>query len=188
MEALVPAFLLALLSHYGDRPALLTAMLAERFRRPLLVAIMAGIAHAAGNAIAALLGMTLAPLLNPHAQMLMLAIALAFGGIGGMLPLKPPGRSDYWALGPVLTPLLAVFVLSAGDRAQFFTVALGLGGAPWLAAAGSALGAFAAGLVAIALGAQGWRAAANLRGVRLAISGAMLVAGAVVGLRALRLL
>jgi Ca2+/H+ antiporter, TMEM165/GDT1 family len=187
MEALVPAFLLALLSHHGDRPALAVARFADRFARPLLVATMAGLALTTGNILAALAGFVIAPMLNVHAQILMLAFALLSGGAGGLLDARLPDRFARWSLGPMLTPLLVVFTLAAGDRTQFFTLALGLGGLPWLAAAGATLGGFAACLVAALLGEAGWRAV-RPRWSRVAVSVVLLIAGAWVALAALRLL
>ena len=55
MEALVPAFLLAAITQLCDKPAMLTAILADRYGRPLTVALAAGFAHAAGNFAAGLI-------------------------------------------------------------------------------------------------------------------------------------
>jgi putative Ca2+/H+ antiporter (TMEM165/GDT1 family) len=186
MEAIVPAFLLALLSQIGDKPALLTALLADRYRRPLMVALAAGIAHALGNGLAALAGVAMAHMLTPNAQALLLAAALVTGGVGGLWPAKPPKRLDGWRLGAFLTPLLGVFSLALGDRTQFFTFALAAGGMPWFAAIGAALGAFAVAFAAAALGERGCQSL-PLRWLRLVPALLFLVAGIWMALRALRL-
>lgn len=187
MEAIVPAFLLAVLSQLGERPAMLTAILADRFRRPLLVAFAAGLAHAIGNGAAAAAGMAIAPAMSPNAQALFLAVALVFGGLGGLWPVKAPDRLERWRLGAFLTPLLGVLILAFGERTQFFTLALATRGQPWLAAAGATLGAFAVACVAATLGEPAWRAI-RFGWLRIAVSVLFLVAGAIIGLVAVRLL
>jgi putative Ca2+/H+ antiporter (TMEM165/GDT1 family) len=186
MEAIVPAFLLALLAQPGDRPALLTAILADRFRRPIVVALAAGVAHGVGSVLAALAGMTVAPGLTPEAKSLLLAVALLAGAVTGLIRTRLPSRLDRWRFGPLFTPLLGVFVLALGEQTQFFTFALAAGGSPWLAAAGATLGAFVVAIIAATLGEAGWRKL-PLRWLRYAASAIFLVAGIVIGLGALRL-
>ena len=113
MEALVPAFIAALLTQVGERSAMLTAILADRYGRPLTVAVAAGLAHAGGNALAAIGALWVAPMLNSNAQALLLAIALLFAGLGGLWPVKKPDRLEHWKLGSLLTPFLAIFILVA---------------------------------------------------------------------------
>lgn len=187
MEAIVPAFLLAVLSQLGERPPLLTAILADRYGRPLTVALAAGLAHAAGNGLAALAGMAMAPILTPNARALLLAVALLMGGVGALWRVKPPERLDSWRLGPLLTPLLGIFILALGSGTQFFTLALATRGEPWFAAAGATIGAFAVAFVAAVLGELGWKAVPFGK-IRLGIGLLFLAAGAIIGLGALRLL
>lgn len=187
MEAIVPAFLLAVLSQLGDRPALLTAVLADRYGRPLTVALAAGLAQAGGNALAAGAGLAMAPIMTPNAQSLLLALALLLAGFGGLWRVKLPSRLEAWHLGSLLTPLLGVFILAFGDGTQFFTLALATRGEPWFAAAGAALGAFGVCFVAAVLGELSWR---NLPigKLRIGIALLFLAAGAWIALGALRLL
>ncbi|MES2988439.1 MAG: TMEM165/GDT1 family protein [Pseudomonadota bacterium] len=187
MEALVPAFLLAVLTQLGDRSALLTAILSDRYGRPLTVALMAGLAQGGGNVLAALAGLSMAPILTPNAQSLLLAVALLMAGFGGLWRVKLPSRLESWHLGSLLTPLLGVFILSLGDRTQFFTLALATRGEPWFAAAGASLGAFAVCFVAAVLGELGWRNIPFGK-VRMIIGLVFLAAGAWIALEALRLL
>ena len=187
MEALVPAFVLALLAQPGDRPALLTAILADRFRRPLLVALAAGLAHGIGSVVAALAGGALAPTLTPEAQSLLFAIALLAGGVTALWRTALPSRIERWHFGPLLTPLAGVFVLTLGEQTQFFTFALAASGLPWFAAAGSTLGALVVAMVAALLGAARWNAL-PWRWLRFGAAAIVLVAGAVIALDALRLL
>lgn len=185
MEVLVPAFLLAALCQLVDRPALLTAILADRFGKPLVVALGAGLAHGAGNLIAALAGVAMAPILTPNAQALLLGVALVLAGLGGLLPFRAPKRLEGWRLGALGTVFLGVFSLAIGDRSQFFTFALAPRG-PWFAAAGATLGAFAIGFVAAVLGEAAWRRL-PLRWVRIVSAVGFLVAGVWMGLVAVRL-
>jgi Ca2+/H+ antiporter, TMEM165/GDT1 family len=186
MEALVPAFIAALLTQVGDRPAMLTAILADRYGRPLLVALAAGLAHAAGNAFAALGGMWVAPMLTPNAQALLLAIALLFAGLGALWPVKRPERLERWQLGALLTPLVAIFILALGDKTQFFTFALAARSDPWFAAAGAGFGAFAVAFVAAMLGELSW-SRLPFRAFRI-VTGLLFLGGAAaVGAGALRL-
>jgi Ca2+/H+ antiporter, TMEM165/GDT1 family len=187
MEAIVPAFLLAVLSQLGERPALLTAILADRYGRPLTVALAAGLSHAAGNVLAAFAGMTMAAILTPNAKALLLAVALVTGGLGALWRVKPPARLEAWRFGPLLTPLLGVFILALGGATQFFTVALATRGEPWFAAAGAIIGTFAVTFVAAALGERSWKAVPFGK-IRPGIGLLLLVAGLVIGLGALRLL
>ena len=186
MEAIVPAFLLALLAQPGDRPALLTAILADRFARPITVALAAGVAHGLGSVLAAFAGAAVATALVPDARSLLLSVALLAGAVTGLIRTTLPSRLDRWRFGPMLTPLFGVFVLALGEQTQFFTFALAAGGSPWLAASGATLGASIVAMVAASLGETGW-SKLPLRWLRYAASALFLVAGIVIGLGALRL-
>ena len=185
MEAIVPAFLLAVLSQIGDRPALLTAILADRYGRPLTIAFAAGLAHAGLNFAAAFAGMAVAPMMTPNAKALLLAIALISGGLFGFGG-KLKDRLEGWKMGALVTPLLGVLVLAFGERTQFFTFALATRGEPWFAATGATIGAFAIGFVAAVLGERAWQGI-PLRWPRISVALAFLGAGAWIGLGALRL-
>ncbi|MCW3835217.1 TMEM165/GDT1 family protein [Sphingomonas canadensis] len=187
MEALVPAFVAALLTQLGERPAMLAAILADRYGRPFLVTLGAVAAHAAGNLVAVLGAMAVAPLLNPDARMLMLAVALVVGGLGGIWPAKPPARMEKWRAGSLLTAFLGVLALAAGDRTQFLTFAIAVRGEPWFALAGAVAGTFAVTFVAAYLGELGW-GRIPLRILRAVMALAMLVAGVVTGAGAFHLL
>jgi len=187
MEALVPAFIAALLTQLGDRPAMLTAILADRYGRPLTIALAAGLAHGVGNVVAALAGGATAPMLTPNAQAMFLAVALFIGGVSALWPVKPPARLDGWQIGSLLTGFLGVFSLSLGGQTQFFTLAFAARSDPWFAAAGATAGAFAVAFVAAVLGEMAWMRI-SFRGFRILTGVLFLVAAAVIGLGALRLL
>lgn len=186
MEALVPAFLLAAITQLCDKPALLTAILADRYGRPLTVAIAAGLAHAAGNFVAAGAATFMAPMMTPNAKSLLLAIALIFGALGAIGSGKAPDRLGGWKLGAFFTALLGVLILSFGERTPFFTLALATDGQPWFAAAGASIASFAVAFVAAVLGERVWREA-PLRWLRILSGIAFLIAGCWIGVNALRL-
>ena len=187
MEALVPAFIAALLTQIGDRPALLAAILADRFGRPLTIAFAAGLAHAALNAFAAIGAQVIAPTLTPNAQALFLAVALFVGGCGALLRVKTPDRLESWGTGSLITGFLGTFSLALGAQTQFFTLAFAVRGQPWLAMAGATAGAFAVAFVAAVLGELSW-ARIPFRGLRALIGALFLVAAVVIGLGAVRLI
>ncbi|WP_137863751.1 MULTISPECIES: TMEM165/GDT1 family protein [unclassified Sphingomonas] len=186
MEALVPAFLLAVLTQLCDKPAMLGAILADRYGRPLAVAFAAGLAHAATNFAAAVGGALIGPMMTPNARALLLAMALIFGALGAIGSNKVKDRLDGWKLGSFFTAFLGVLILSFGESTPFFTLALSTGGQPWFAATGASIGAFAVAFVAAALGERSW-AAAPWRWVRILSGISFLIAGCWIGVNALRL-
>ena len=186
MEALVPAFLLAVLTQLCDKPAMLGAILADRYGRPLTVAFAAGLAHAATNFAAGFGGSLVGPIMTPNARALLLAMALIFGALGMIGSNKVKDRLDGWKLGALFTPFLGVLILSFGESTPFFTLALATSGQPWFAAAGASIGAFAVSFVAAVLGERIWAAVPWLW-LRIPSGIAFLVAGCWIGVGALRL-
>lgn len=187
MEAIVPAFLLALLTQIGDRPALLAAVLADRHAAPLRIALGAGLGHAVVSGVAAGGGALVAPMLTPEARALLLAFALVSAGLSGFWPIRTPDKRERWRIGGFTTALVATTALSLGERGPFLTFAIAAGGMPWLAAIGATLGASAAAFVAAVLGEAGWTAL-PLRRARIAIGLLLLAAGAYAALTAFRIM
>jgi len=187
VDALVPAFLAALLAEFGDKTQLLTVLLATRFQRPGL--ILAGIAAAVivNSAIAAAGGAMLDGVIPFRAINLLLALAMIFTGGGALLPQKPPRVGIYDRLGVAGASFVAFFLLEFGDKTQFLTFTFAARSqTPWLAGAGAAAGIIVASLPAVALGAA-LPATLPLRPIRLAVGGLLLVIGIGVALSALRL-
>lgn len=186
MDVLVPAFIVTLLVQLGEKPALLTAILSDRFGHPLRVACAAGIAHAGLNALAVLGAGLIVPTLNPNAQALFLAMAFLFGGVSALLPMRAPDRLEAWRLGAMGTTSLGVFSAALGSQTQFFALAFAVTGLPWFAFAGTTAGAAGVALVAALLGEAPWRRI-PMRALRLLAGAAFLVAAATIGASALRL-
>lgn len=153
MDALLPAFLAALLAEFGDKTQWLALALGLHFARPLPV--LGGIALAAliSAALAALAGIYVSPMLSFEAATLMLALALLFAGIAAMMKQKPPEPVEGWRLGAFLSSFLAFFILELGDKTQFLTFAIAVrSGSFWLSMAGAVAGVVTASTIAILLG------------------------------------
>lgn len=174
------------LTQVGDRPALLAAILADRYR-PAPVLFAAALALLAAGGIAAAGGALLAPTLTPEAKRLLLALALLLAGGGALFSARPPERLERWRLGAFGTAFLGLFILFFGDALQFVVAALAARSpAPWLAPLGATVGALAVLTPAAVLGEGGWTRL-PLRAARRGAGALLAVTGLVLGLGALRL-
>lgn len=180
------AFVGALLCHASDRTPWLAARLGDRYDKTGLLVIAATIAIALTNALGAIAGMLMAPIMTPDARALLLALALLSAGISALLRLKPPAALDRGA-GPFLTAFLCLLALGLGDRTQFLTMALAARTPiPALAAIGATFGAMAVIIPALVVGERAYRRLPH-RAIRIAIGSLLVITGVVVGLGALRL-
>jgi Ca2+/H+ antiporter, TMEM165/GDT1 family len=187
LDALVPAFVAALLAEIGDKTQILAALLSARFGRG--GPVLAGIALAAlANSLLAALGAELVTAVIPHrATILLVALALLFAGGGALLPQKPPRVGIYDRLGAFAASAVAFFILEFGDKTPFLTFALSARGpAPLLAATGAAAAVVAASLPAVALGPELARRL-PVRSLRAGAGILLLVTGLIVAISALRL-
>lgn len=187
MDALLPAFLAALLAEMGDKTQFLAILLAARFSRH--GAVLGGIALAAllNALLAAFLGKLIHPLLSFHAVSLMVALALLFAGAGALWRQKPPELPALPAIGAFLVSAVAFSLLEFGDKTQFLTVTLAArADAPWLAALGATAGVTLAMAPAVALGSA-WPASLPLGALRRGVGLLFLLVGAIVAVGALRL-
>lgn len=180
MDALVPAFVAALLAGVGDRPARLAALLAGRGAWASVVSGML-IGHAAAIALSVAGAMLIAPYLAPNPKSLLLALALLLAGAAACWPRRPV-VAERGALLPAAT---GAFV--TGDGTAFLAFALGVkGSAPVLAGIGALAGAAVLAVAAAGAGRDWERLPLASLG---RIAGALLiVTGTVVGLGALRLI
>ena len=185
MDALLTAFVAAALAEWGDKTQLLVALLAAATRRPGRVLAGLFLALAASNALAAAAGTVIAGMVTIRAMTLLVALALLFAGVAGLI------RREVKEAAPARWLVAGAFVLclaaEIGDRTQFLTFALAgrFGSAP-LTAAGATAGALAACLPAALLGER-LRETVPMRPLRYAIAGAFLVAGFLVAVSALQL-
>lgn len=186
MDALVPAFVLALLLLPGDAAALAAARIATRSGRPFATAAGATLGIAIGCVAGAYVGAALRTMLTPEAQRLMLSLALVATALGLVTAAKPP-RLDGWRLGAFGNALAGIGTLALGGGMQFLILALALvTGMPALAAAGAALATALVLGVAATLGESEWRRLPTTV-IRRIPAPLLLGAGAFIGLGALRL-
>ncbi|HWT13041.1 MAG TPA: TMEM165/GDT1 family protein [Allosphingosinicella sp.] len=186
MDALVTAFVAAALGEWGDKTQLVVALLAARSGRP--AAVLAGlfVAAALSCGAAAFAGALVAETITIRAMTLLVAVALLFAGIAGLIRRKPP------SIGSARTPaLLAAIILclaaELGDRTQFLTFALaGRFDSPALAGAGATAGMLAACVPAALLGAQ-LQSLVPVRAIRIGGAALFLITGFIVAVNALRL-
>lgn len=182
------AIVAAALGQLGDKTAWLVAILSDRYRAPGRVIAAAVIAILVASGIAATGGALIAPRITPEAKQLFFAMALLLQGGGAFFAVKMPERLSGWRLGAVLTTLAGLFILAFGDGVQFIVVTLAARTPfPALAAIGATIGSLAVVIPAAILGEAGW-ARLPWRPVRAVVGALFLLAGAVIGLGALRLI
>lgn len=187
MDALLPAFLAALLAEIGDKTMILAALLGARYKAP--GAVLAGIFVAAlGNSlIAAIGGSLVADLMSFRAATLMLALALGFAGVGAFLPQKPPRITPYARIGAFGTAAIGFFALELGDKTQFLTFAIAARtDSIGLVGAGATAGILAASTVAV-LGGHALLERLPVRLVRAGVGGLFVLLAAICAIFALRL-
>lgn len=185
MDALLTAFLGAALAEFGDKTQLLVIALAAHCAR--VRTILAGVLVAAllNASIAAAGGALLRETVSVHAISLLLALALVFAGVTGLLRVEPPKARLHH--GVFLAAAGGAFFFEFGDKTQFLTAALAAHyGAFVLTVIGAAMGVTAASVPAALLGER-LSNAVSLRGVRIGSSLLLLLAGLVVGLKASQL-
>lgn len=182
MDAILPAFLAALLGQWGER----TQLLATRFERG--PPVFAGIAVAAltNSLISAFAGSAAAELVTFSAVTLMLALALLFAGLASLRP-KPAAQAGAAGGKAFLSSAAGFLVAGFGDKTQFLTFAISAhSGSPALAAAGAAAGIVAGAAPAILLG-RSFERIMPVRGIRIAAAILFLLGGGIAALIALRL-
>lgn len=187
MDALLTAFVAAALAEWGDKTQLLVIALAVRYRRPL--PILAGIlvAALANSLIAAFGGTFVHDMITLRAMSLLVALALVFAGVAGLIRSKPYESAGTSRAGPFLVAAASFFVLEFGDKTQFLTFALAAQfNAFLLAAAGATAGIMISSVPAALLGEQLARAA-PLKAIRLGLGMLFVLVGLVVAVNALRL-
>ena len=185
MDALVTAFVGAALAEWGDKTQLIVALLAARSGRPGLVLAGLFLAAVASSAAAAFAAALIAGTITIRAMSLLVALALLFAGVAGLIRRQPPSIGS--ARTPVLiaAPLLCL-AAETGDRTQFLTFALAGRFDPVLAAGGAAAGIVAACIPAALLGAK-LQSTLPVRAIRLGGAGLFLIVGFVVAVSALQL-
>lgn len=185
MDALVTTFAAAVLAEWGDRTQLIVALLAARSGRPGLV--LAGLLVAAliSSGVAAIAGMMVADAITIRSMTLLVALALLFAGVAGLIRRKEP------SIGSDKTPVFIAALLlclagEIGDRTQFLTFALAGRFDPALATGGATAGIVVAGIPAALLGAR-LHMVLPIRAMRYIGAALFLITGFFVAINALRL-
>lgn len=187
MEALLFSFVAAALGEWGDKTQLLVIALAVRYRRPLPILAGIFVAALANSLIAAFGGAIVNALITPRAASLLVALALVFAGVAGLIRPKAYESAGTSRAGPFLVAAASFFVLEFGDKTQFLTFAVAAQfNAFALAAAGATAGVLISSVPAVLLG-DGLAKAAPLKGIRIGLGALFLAIGLIVGINALRL-
>ena len=187
MDALLTSFVAAALGEWGDKTQLLVIALAARYRRPLPILAGVFVAALANSLIAAFGGVLVHSMITLRAISLLVALALLFAGVAGLIRPKPYQSAGTSRAGPFLVAAASFFVLEFGDKTQFLTFALAAQfNAFALAAAGATAGVMASSLPAALLG-DGLATAVPMKAVRIGLGILFLLVGLVVGINALRL-
>jgi putative Ca2+/H+ antiporter (TMEM165/GDT1 family) len=185
VEPLLIAFAAALLGGWADKTQCVAADLSARTGKPGTVAVALLIVVLANSVVAAVAGTLLRLEVSLHAAALLLAVALAFAGVAGLIgeaPKRPKERG-----GAFFTALLALAGAGWGDKTQYVIAALAAyyADAP-LIAGGAFAGSVAVSLPAALAGAAFARSA-PVKPLRIVFAAVFLIAAVIVTLNTLRL-
>ena len=187
MDALLTTFVVAALGEWGDKTQLLVIALAVRYRRPLPILAGISVAALANSLLAAIGGLVVHDMIVLRAITLLVALALVFAGIAGLIRPKPYRSAGTSRAGPFLVATASFFVLEFGDKTQFLTFALAARyDALALAAAGATAGVVASNVPAALLG-DTLAKSAPLKAIRIGLGILFLAVGLFVGLGAMQL-
>jgi Ca2+/H+ antiporter, TMEM165/GDT1 family len=187
LDALLTSFVAAALGEWGDKTQLLVIALAVRYRRPLPVLAGIFVAALANSLVAAFGGILVHDMVTLRAISLLVAVALIFAGVAGLIRPKPYESAATSSAGPFLVTAASFFVLEFGDKTQFLTFAISAQfNAFALAAAGATAGIMISSVPAALLG-DGLAKAVPLKPLRIGLGILFLAIGLLVGVNALRL-
>lgn len=157
MEALLVSTGVVALAEIGDKTQLLALLLAARYRRPVPIVLGILVATLANHACAAVLGATVAGLLQGEVFRWILAASFIAMGLWTLVPDKldadeaKAGPGERW--GPFLATTVAFFLVEIGDKTQIATVALAAQfHSVVLVTLGTTLGMMAANVPAVLIG------------------------------------
>ncbi len=155
MDALLASTAVVALAEIGDKTMLLAILLAARFRKPLPIILGILAATLANHALAALLGRSVAGLLESEGFRFAVGAGFILMALWTLVPDtidddEAAGSSRH---GAFLTTLVAFFVVEIGDKTQIATIALGAQFNSVMAVtAGTTLGMMLANVPAVYLG------------------------------------
>jgi putative Ca2+/H+ antiporter (TMEM165/GDT1 family) len=188
LDALLTSFVVAALGEWGDKTQLLVIALAIRYRRPLPILAGISIAALANSLIAAFGGILVHDMITLRAISLLVALALVFAGIAGLIRPKPYQSAGTSRAGPFLVAAASFFVLEFGDKTQFLTFAVAAQfDAFALATAGATAGIVVSSFPAALLG-DALAKSTPLKAIRIGLGILFLAIGLFVGISAMRLI
>lgn len=183
MDALLFAFVAAALAGVGDQTQLVAATLSARTDRPGHVLAGFALAAAAMAAVAFVAGSYLRELISLRAQTQLVALALGFSGLTGLMNPTTSRWAERFKWGGFVGAVLFGGYAAASGRIELMTLTFATRAElPLLAAIGGALGLLAAATPAALLGDK--FLALNLRIARILIATGFLIAAALVFLNA----
>jgi putative Ca2+/H+ antiporter (TMEM165/GDT1 family) len=124
LEALLTTFVAAALAEWGDKTQLLVIALAARYGKAVPILLGVAVAALANSLIAAAGGILVNGYIVLRAISLLIAVALIFAGVAGLIGGKAPEAGSGWGRGPFLAAAGGFFILEFGDKTQFLTFAL----------------------------------------------------------------
>jgi putative Ca2+/H+ antiporter (TMEM165/GDT1 family) len=187
VAALIATFVASILAEIGDKTMWFAVALALRYGKSWQIPAGALIGIAANALIAAFAGSLLHGRITLDALSLLVAVALGYAGIAGLLAPERPAAPAARDPGPFLAAAGGFFLLEFGDKTQFLTASLAARYDAFLLAAGGATaGVLLTTFVALGGGEQ-LRDRLSVRPVRGAIGLAFLLAGCFVAVAALGL-
>ncbi|HAE26806.1 MULTISPECIES: TMEM165/GDT1 family protein [Hyphomonas] len=126
MDAFLTSTTIVTLAEIGDKTQLLAILLATRFRAPLPIILGIFAATIANHFLAALLGASVASLLDGDWFRYLIAASFIAMAAWTLVPDKVDDLDDKPArFGAFLTTLVAFFLVEMGDKTQVATIALG---------------------------------------------------------------
>ena len=155
MEAILTSTAVVALAEIGDKTMLLAIVLAARYRKPLPIILGILIATLANHALAALVGSTVASILD--APWFRYAVGAGFVVMAAWTLVPDTFDEDDEPkpsrFGPFVSTLIAFFLVEMGDKTQIATIALGAQfGSVLAVTAGTTLGMMIANVPAVFAG------------------------------------
>lgn len=119
MHSFLITLLVVAIVEMGDRPQLLSAVLAMRFKNDRIIILALLSATVINCTLSAYLGSEVKGWISTDALKLFAAIAYVTGGIGMLLWYRPLDLLENWNIGAFATSFLGLFILQIGDKSQF---------------------------------------------------------------------
>ena len=179
MEAFLVSTAVVALAEMGDKTQLLAFVLAAKFKRPWPILLGILVATLANLALAGVVGVWLAGVVQPEVLRWIVAVSFIGFGLWALVPDRLEAVPAERAASVFMTTLIAFFLVEMGDKTQLATVALAARyHALALVVAGTTLGMLAANAPAVWLGERLSRVV-DMRVMRFVAAGSFVLLGVV---------